>query len=278
MLRNRDKYNAGLGVLKATAQVVDKLKADIEEMKPNLAKQSKEVELAAAQVAKDQAEAKIVEDRVSKDAEVVNVQAAEVARIKAEADAELGIAMPALNKALKAVSALEKGDITTVKSQANPPELVKSTMDGCCILFGEKPDWGNSKKLLGKMTFLEEVQNQDKDNIKPAQKKALLKHLADNPDITVDKVTGVSSAAGALAGWLHAMIMQSEVKLKVAPLEEKVAAKSDAELTQAAEEKVRPKIVMEVTLTPLEAARNAIDNLDKADIGELKGFSSPKDQ
>jgi hypothetical protein len=67
-------------------------------------------------VAIDQKEAKIVEERVSKDAEVVSAQSAEVAKIKAEADAELGIATPALNKALKAVSALEKGDVTTVKA------------------------------------------------------------------------------------------------------------------------------------------------------------------
>lgn len=116
MLRNRDKYNAGLGVLKETSKGVDKLKASIEEMKPILQQKTKECNEAAAQVAKDQAEAKIVEERVSKDAEIVNAQAAEVARIKGEADAELGIAMPALNKALKCVSALEKGDITTVKS------------------------------------------------------------------------------------------------------------------------------------------------------------------
>jgi dynein heavy chain len=80
-------------------------------------------------------------------------------------------------------------------------------MEGVCILFGEKPDWANSKKLLSDMKFLENVQGYDKDNIIPKRKTELKKHLDNNPDIVVDKVTGVSSAAGALAGWLHAMIM-----------------------------------------------------------------------
>jgi hypothetical protein len=30
-------------------------------------------------------------------------------------------------------------------------------MEGVCVLFGEKEDWDSSKKLLGKMTFMQEL-------------------------------------------------------------------------------------------------------------------------
>ena len=36
--------------------------------------------------------------------------------------------------------------------------MVAYTMEAVCILFGSKPNWKESKNLLSKMTFMDELQ------------------------------------------------------------------------------------------------------------------------
>lgn len=62
----------------------------------------------------------------------------------------------------------------------NPPAVIKTVMHAVCIVLGEKPVrgkdesgktvddwWKTSVNLLGRKTFLEEVQSFDKDKIDP---------------------------------------------------------------------------------------------------------------
>lgn len=37
------------------------------------------------------------------------------------------------------------------------PQMVGYTMEAVCILFGSKPNWKESKNLLSKMTFMDEL-------------------------------------------------------------------------------------------------------------------------
>lgn len=39
----------------------------------------------------------------------------------------------------------------------NFPQMVGYTMEAVCILFGSKPNWKESKNLLSKMTFMDEL-------------------------------------------------------------------------------------------------------------------------
>ncbi len=71
----------------------------------------------------------------------VRTQADQVAIVQADAQADLDVAMPALNKAVSALNSLDKKDITEVKSFANPPPAVQIVMEAVCILLNQKPDW-----------------------------------------------------------------------------------------------------------------------------------------
>jgi dynein heavy chain, axonemal len=51
-----------------------------------------------------------------------------------DAKADLEEAMPALNAAIESLKALNKNDITEIKSFPKPPPLVQMTMEAVCIL------------------------------------------------------------------------------------------------------------------------------------------------
>lgn len=48
--------------------------------------------------------------------------------------------MPIYNAAVKAVSELDKNDITEIKGFAKPPEGAKAVMKTMCIMFGVAPE------------------------------------------------------------------------------------------------------------------------------------------
>ena len=54
-----------------------------------------------------------------------------------------------------------------MKGFTNPPEMVKFTLEAVCILMGIKPDWGEAKKLMSQMDFMDQLKDYDKDNIPP---------------------------------------------------------------------------------------------------------------
>lgn len=72
---------------------------------------------------------------------LVRKQAEEVSIVQADAQADLDVAMPALQKAVRALDSLDKKDIGEVKSFAKPPPAVQVVMEAVCILLGQKPDW-----------------------------------------------------------------------------------------------------------------------------------------
>lgn len=62
---------------------------------------------------------------VTADSERISVEAAECKAISDDAEADLAIAMPALEKAMEEVDKLEKSSISEVKAYTKPPELVE---------------------------------------------------------------------------------------------------------------------------------------------------------
>ena len=124
--------------------------------------------------------------------------------------------MPAYESAVKALSALDKKSVQELKAFANPPEMVKFTLEAVCILLDIKPDWGEAKKLMSAMDFMDQLKNYDKDNI---QKKIIqkVKKYYDDPRFTADGVKSVSSAAMCLCMWVRAMVVYDRVAKSIEP-------------------------------------------------------------
>merc|ERR1719230_955180 len=218
---NVNRMEVGCVKLKETNEIVDSLQADLEELKPVLKQKSADADALLKQVAIDQKDAAVVKTRVQKDEAEVSAQAHEVQLVQADAQKDLDVAMPALNAAVKALDSLSKADITEVKSFAKPPPAVMTVMEAVCILLGSKPTWDDSKRLLGDVTFMDQLKEYDKDNIPPAYLKKIKKYV-ENPDMAVEVVKKVSKAATSLCMWVHAMDVYSKVAKEVAPKKAKL--------------------------------------------------------
>lgn len=220
------RMEVGVQKLNETNQIVDDLQAELVKLQPVLVVKTQETEALIKQVNKDKAEAAVVEERVAADEAVVKAQAAEVGAVQADAQADLDVAMPALNDALKSLDALDKKDITEIKSFAKPPPAVQTVMEAICILMGAKPDWDSSKKLLNDANFMKNLKEYDKDNISPATVKKVKKYTA-MEIMQVDNVKKVSVAATSLCMFVHAMDIYSDVAKEVAPKMAKLKEMND---------------------------------------------------
>ena len=63
-------------------------------------------------------------------------------------EADLDEALPAYHKAIKSLDALDKKDITEIKSFSKPPPLVETVLSAVCLLMGKKETWDEAKKVL----------------------------------------------------------------------------------------------------------------------------------
>ena len=95
-------------------------------------------------------------DRVAKEKEkVVAGEAAEagvlfkkVKEIKDECEAELSVAMPALEKAIKALDTLKESDIGEMKGYTNPPADLEMVMNAVALLLGTDTGWKAAQQTM----------------------------------------------------------------------------------------------------------------------------------
>jgi dynein heavy chain len=246
----RSRLQIGLQKLKDTTNVVEDLRATLEELKPVLDVKTKETNELLEVVSRDQIAADKIKAVVEVEAATVSKQAEDVAAVQADAQKDLDKALPALKKAMKSLDNLKKGEVAEVKGMQKPPPGVVKTMEAVCILLGEKPDWETAKKVMTNTAFLKNLKDYDKDNI-PDKMVQKLKKYIDDPALSDEAMAKVSQAGGMLMTWVGAMVMYSEVaktvepkKLKVAELNAVLAAanaalKEKLDSLHEVEEKVR---------------------------------------
>ena len=115
-----EQMEVGCAKLAETNAVVDGLRGELKELAPVLEQKAADAEVMLKQVAVDQAEADVVKEKVSAEEATLAKQSAEVKAVADDAQADLDVAMPALNNAVKALDSLTKADITEVKAFAKP--------------------------------------------------------------------------------------------------------------------------------------------------------------
>jgi len=199
------------------------MKEELTKLQPVLVQAAKDTTKLLEEVSVDQANADEVKARVSKEEAAVGEIAKEAQAIAADAKRDLDEAMPAYYASVDALKSLNKNDVNEVKAYKQPPELVVMTLEGVCILMGVKPDWGEAKKLMSDMAFLENLQNFDKDNIAEKKIKGIQKYMKDEKFMP-DNVGKVSKAAKSLCMWVRAMDTYARVAKTVEPKKAKLAA------------------------------------------------------
>ena len=221
----RDRLVVGLNKLKECESLVEGMEKQMAELAPVLEEKSKATAELLVVVDKDKSEAEKLAAVVNVEAAEAEEKAAKVKVIADDAQADLDKALPALEAAVEALNALNKNDITEIKSFAKPPPLVQTTLEAVCILKGEKTDWDTAKKMMGEGTFLKSLFDYDKDNIAESKLKKLQKYI-NNEDFVPDTVGRVSKAAKSLCMWVCAMNTYSIVAKTVEP---KKKAKEEAQ-------------------------------------------------
>ena len=149
---------------------------------------------------------------------------AEAVIVRKEADdarADLALAMPALEGAQEALSALNKGDMSEVKAYSTPPPAVEMVMCAVMVLRRSEASWKEAKKQLGDANFLGSLQSFDKDTLTdPVLNK--VNKFTRKPEFEPEAVGKVSRAAKSLCMWVEAMEMYGKIAKNVEPKRLKV--------------------------------------------------------
>jgi dynein heavy chain len=150
--------------------------------------------------------------------------------IKDECDADLAVAIPILESAIKALNTLTKNDMVELKAMKKPPAGVKLVMEAICVMKDVKPTrlkdpqtgkfyldfWESSKKVLADPKVLESLQEYDKDNV-PAEIIEGVQPFLTNPEFNPERVRKASKAASGLCAWVLAIEKYDKVAKIVRP-------------------------------------------------------------
>ena len=164
---NRNRLANGLKKLRDTNTNIAELKIKLAEMQPQLVISNEELASTLIVVNKDKAVADEKERLAMIEQQIVQEKASEAKSVKDDADSDLALALPQLQRAKQIVDELDKAAVGEIKGYANPPPPVVMTMEACATLFGEKDlKWENIKKMImdpGK--FIARVQALDVQDI-----------------------------------------------------------------------------------------------------------------
>ena len=220
------KYENGLHRLDETNVIVDELQKNLETLKPEIAEKEKKTQEMVITLQEKDKIAKEKEKITSADAAEASVLFKKVKDIKEDCESELSVAMPALEKAIKALDTLKESDIGEMKGYKVPPVDLVLVLDAVSLLLGETAGWDAAVKMMGQpKAFLKRLKDFNKDNIKEAKLKKLKKFI-NNENFDPEKIKKKSVAGMSICMWCKAMDKYAEVNKIVIP---KKAALAEAE-------------------------------------------------
>lgn len=222
-----ERLEMGLGIMKQTTEKVDGLKQLLEvkmvDVEHEKAKTNELIEI----VGKESLDAQKEADAAAIQAEETDKIANAAKEEKAQADAELAEAIPAMERATEAVNCLEIKMIQELKALGSPPEDCVVIAKACLILIKDEKKnyaWNNAQKMMNNpKQFIDQVQAFDGDNIAEWKKEALKPMMA-LPLFTVENMKKKSQAAAFLCGYIINIINYNTIFLKVKPLKESADA------------------------------------------------------
>lgn len=211
-----NKLANGLAKLEDAREQVVTLSKELEVKKVVVAQSQKDCEDLLVQIVSERRVADEQRKQVEADSERISQEAAECKAISDDAEADLAIAMPALEKAMEEVDKLDKSSVSEVKAYTKPPLLVETVLQAVMILFGKPTDWATAKKILSEANFLAQIKGFDKDHVSASTNNKIKKYV-DMPTFKPEEVKKVSGAASALCVWVHAIYIYANVAKEVAP-------------------------------------------------------------
>ena len=211
-----DKLRNGLSKLNDSKKQVEVMSIELEVKQDIVGKKQKECQELLVVIVEKKMNAEEQEEQVSKDRVRLAKDEEEAKALADDAQKDLAKAMPAMEAAVDALDKLDKQAMAEVKVYPKPPEMVMKTMAAVMTVMEKPTTWAQAKQELNDVNFLNKLKNFDKENISNATLKKIEKFTNDE-HFTPSSVVKVSSAAGALCQWVHAMKTFSDVYREVEP-------------------------------------------------------------
>nr|XP_015200682.1 PREDICTED: dynein heavy chain 14, axonemal isoform X2 [Lepisosteus oculatus] len=266
----RDRFNNGLSKLSEATSLVRVMQDELVSLGPKIEEMSKDIEILMEKLQKDSEAVEQVRAIVKMEEKIMGEETSIVQEYAEQAAADLNAALPLLQKAISALDALEKSDISEIRVYTNPPDLVLTVMHAVCILLQQKPDWSTAKQLLGDPGFLKRLVTLDKDSL--SEKVFLkLRRYSKHPDFTPEKVGLVSVACRSMCLWVLALEHYHEVHKMIDPKQKKVEVAQEA--LAKAQRKLKEK---QKNLAKIEEHRLSVEQNYNASVTEKEELGKRK--
>ncbi|KAJ1610659.1 dynein heavy chain [Cryptosporidium canis] len=234
LLEQQQHLSSGLETLRSTEQEVAALQQELGEKEKILIAKNVEAEQKMQQMIKEQGEAEEKKKTTETLAKSLDEQQKVIAERSSEVEIQLKDVEPILREAENAVSNIPKKNLDELRSMANPPGLVKKTIDAVSILLtnnSSKPQaWEESRKLLKSSDFITRVLNFDSSTITSKTMQRLQKEYLESPEWDTEKINRASHAAGPLSSWVSSILQYSIISEKVQPLKVEISQLENSKL------------------------------------------------
>lgn len=218
-----EKLSRGLYKLQAGQNQVATMRIDLEK-KQQIVKESQcSCEIMLEEIMAKKKHTEQQKKSIEMESEKILEEENQLSKIAMEAEADLAVALPALQSALDQVEKLDKSSVTELKAYANPPIAVEQVLSCVMILLGKPTGWADAKKVMGNTNFLSNLRSYDTDNMK-GHILAKVDKLVSLPSFASVEIANVSKAAGALCAWCHAIHLYAGVTKEVTPKRAKLRA------------------------------------------------------
>ena len=201
--RSKGRLEGGVQKLIEANQLVDRMKVELGELEPILAKAAEETETMLVKIKKDQAEADRVKEVVSAEEKVVSQQAVEAETMAAEAQKELDSVLPLLAEATAQLKGLSRSDVAEVRQYSDPHITVRTVMEAVCILAEVEPTWKSAVTLVSDPMFIGRISTKYNENhhVPLNILKKIQPYVEENTNFQPEEVGRVSHAAKSLCIW-----------------------------------------------------------------------------
>ena len=212
----KSKLFNGLKKLVNGKDQVENMSIELEQKKNAVSSSQKECEEMLKVIVMERRVAETQKEQVEAEAIKIGKEEHQCKMIATDAETDLAVALPALEKAMQEVEKLDKNSISEIKGYSKPPPAVEKVLSCVMTLLRKPIDWASSKKVIGETSFLSSLKSFDKANVKDSIIIKVKKYVT-NPSFAAEEISKISKAAGALCFWCHAIYIYAGVAKDVAP-------------------------------------------------------------
>jgi len=188
------------------------------------------------------------------------------------------IAKPELDKAMEAVSNIEKSALNEIKVLKKPPKIVEMAMTAVALMLGHTiKHWKDVQKILS-YKFIPSVLNYDTEkmlNQNVENRNKVIKTYLNDKEFNFERVNQGSKVCGSLVIWTRSQIRYSEMLDIVIPMRREVKRlkKESKRKTRLAKQLLEAVVKLKVNIEQYQKECSGIINhiIVKTD-EELKNF------